>query len=314
VAVGKTLVSSGMIDRVAADLQRRLVEVPVGFKWFVDGLLEGSLGFGGEESAGASFLRRDGTAWSTDKDGIILGLLAAEITALTGRDPGEHYRALTERHGAPAYRRVDAPASREDKAVLKALSRQQVTATELAGDPIVARLTRAPGNDAPIGGLKVVTEHGWFAARYIELVRNMLVREDGDRLHLFSAVAPLWVAPGAHIAVQRAATRFGDIDLRLDASEGGATVTLSAAWSQAPKHLVVHAPWFVTLDGADTDIGTPQVQGNEVLVPPEATRVTLRWTRSEDEPDLSFATAIKILAAKRADPPTGLAARLLFTP
>ncbi len=158
------------------------------------------------------------------------------------------------------------------------------------------------------------TPHGWFAARYIELVRNMLVREDGDRLHLFSAVAPLWVAPGAHIAVQRAATRFGDIDLRLDASEGGATVTLSAAWSQAPKHLVVHAPWFVTLDGADTDIGTPQVQGNEVLVPPEATRVTLRWTRSEDEPDLSFATAIKILAAKRADPPTGLAARLLFTP
>ncbi len=164
-AIGKTLVSSSMIDRLAADLGRELREVPVGFKWFVDGLLDGSLGFGGEESAGASFLRRDGTPWSTDKDGIILDLLAAEITAVSGRDPGEHYRAFEERYGAPVYERVDAPASREEKAVLAALSPEQVSARELAGEPITAKLTRAPGNDAPIGGLKVVTENGWFAAR-----------------------------------------------------------------------------------------------------------------------------------------------------
>lgn len=164
-AIGKTLVSSTMIDRIAADLRRTLVEVPVGFKWFVPGLLDGSVAFGGEESAGASFVRRDGTVWTTDKDGLILGLLAAEITAATGRHPGEHYRALEERFGSPVYERIDAPATREEKAALARLSPEMVAAQELAGDPIVARLTRAPGNDAPIGGLKVETEHGWFAAR-----------------------------------------------------------------------------------------------------------------------------------------------------
>lgn len=164
-AVGKTLVSSSMIDRVAAHLGRRLAEVPVGFKWFVDGLVDGSFGFGGEESAGASFLRTDGTVWTTDKDGVILDLLAAEITAVTGKDPGQHYRALTERFGAPAYQRMDAPANAAQKKVLAALSPEMVTATELAGEPIVAKLTHAPWNDAAIGGLKVVTEDGWFAAR-----------------------------------------------------------------------------------------------------------------------------------------------------
>jgi phosphoglucomutase len=164
-AVGKTLVSSSMIDRIAADLGLKLCEVPVGFKWFVDGLLDGSFGFGGEESAGASFLRRDGGVWVTDKDGIILDLLAAEITAKSGRDPGEHYRDLEARFGSPVYERVDAPATREEKTVLAALSPEQVTASELAGEKITARLTRAPGNDAPIGGLKVVAESGWFAAR-----------------------------------------------------------------------------------------------------------------------------------------------------
>jgi len=164
-AVGKTLVSSAMIDRVAASLGRPLAEVPVGFKWFVDGLLSGAYGFGGEESAGASFLRRDGGVWTTDKDGIILDLLAAEITAKTGRDPGRHYAALTERFGAPVYERMDAPATSEQQVVLANLSPEQVTAEELAGEKITARLTRAPANDAPIGGLKVVTENGWFAAR-----------------------------------------------------------------------------------------------------------------------------------------------------
>jgi phosphoglucomutase len=165
VAVGKTLVSSRMIDRVTGDLGRRLYEVPVGFKWFVDGLVDGSIGFGGEESAGASFLRRDGTVWTTDKDGIIACLLAAELTARTGRDPGAAYTELTERFGAPAYRRVDAPATPDQKAVLGRLSVAAVTATQLAGDPITAILTTAPGNDAPIGGVKVGTDQGWFAAR-----------------------------------------------------------------------------------------------------------------------------------------------------
>jgi phosphoglucomutase len=165
VGVGKTLVSSSMIDRVVADLGRRLVEVPVGFKWFVDGLVDGSIGFGGEESAGASFLRRDGSVWTTDKDGIIADLLACELTARTGRDPGKAYAELTDRFGAPAYRRIDAPATPAQKAALGRLSSSDVTATELAGDPITAILTKAPGNDAPIGGLKVVTDHGWFAAR-----------------------------------------------------------------------------------------------------------------------------------------------------
>ena len=165
VAVGKTLVSSSMIDRVASSLNRTLREVPVGFKWFVDGLVSGELGFGGEESAGASFLRTDGSTWTTDKDGILLALLAAEITAVTGDDPGVRYRQLEERFGSPVYARTDAPASREQKAVLKNLSPDDVTASELAGEPITARLTRAPGNDAPIGGLKVETKNGWFAAR-----------------------------------------------------------------------------------------------------------------------------------------------------
>jgi phosphoglucomutase len=164
-AIGKTLVSSSMLDRVAGKLGRRLVEVPVGFKWFVDGLLDGSLGFGGEESAGASFLRRDGSVWTTDKDGILLALLAAEITAVTGRDPGEHYRALEEMFGSPVYERIDAPATGAQKAALKELSPEMVRAEELAGERIVAKLTRAPGNGEAIGGLKVVTESGWFAAR-----------------------------------------------------------------------------------------------------------------------------------------------------
>jgi len=164
-AVGKTLVSSAMIDRVAADLGRPLREVPVGFKWFVPGLLDGSFGFGGEESAGASFLRFDGRVWTTDKDGIILDLLAAEITATTGKDPGEHYRELTARFGEPVYERLDAPANPAQKAALAKLSPEMVTATALAGEAITAKLTRAPGNDAPIGGLKVTTENGWFAAR-----------------------------------------------------------------------------------------------------------------------------------------------------
>jgi phosphoglucomutase len=165
VAVGKTLVSSGMLDHVAADLGRRLLEVPVGFKWFVDGLLAGELGFGGEESAGASFLRRDGTVWTTDKDGIIACLLAAELTARTGQDPGRTYEGLTERFGAPVYRRIDAPATPDQKLALGRLSPDRVTATELAGEPITGVLTAAPGNGAPIGGLKVTAEHGWFAAR-----------------------------------------------------------------------------------------------------------------------------------------------------
>lgn len=164
-AVGKTLVSSSMIDRVARHLGREVFEVPVGFKWFVTGLMDGSYGFGGEESAGASFLRRDGTVWTTDKDGIILDLLAAEITARTGSDPGEHYQSLTEIFGTPQYERIDAAATREQKAVLERLSPDQITTTALAGETILARLTHAPGNGAPIGGLKVITANGWFAAR-----------------------------------------------------------------------------------------------------------------------------------------------------
>jgi phosphoglucomutase len=163
--VGKTLVSSSLIDRVATKLGRKLCEVPVGFKWFVGGLLDRSLGFGGEESAGASFLRRDGTVWSTDKDGILLDLLAAEMTAVTGRDPSALYRDLAADLGDPVYERIDAPATPAQKAALAKLSADQVTAADLAGDPITARLTAAPGNGAPIGGLKVTTDHGWFAAR-----------------------------------------------------------------------------------------------------------------------------------------------------
>jgi len=164
-AVGKTVVSSSIIDRVTARLKRKLYEVPVGFKWFVDGLLDRSLGFVGEESAGASFLRKDGSVWTTDKDGIIAALLAAEITARVGKDPGEIYRGLVQEFGEPVYDRVEAPVTPEGKAALKKLSGQQVKTTELAGEKIEAILTTAPGNQAAIGGLKVATENGWFAAR-----------------------------------------------------------------------------------------------------------------------------------------------------
>jgi len=165
VGIGKTMVSSSIIDRVAKGLGRPMLEVPVGFKWFVDGLIDGSLGFVGEESAGASFLRRNGTVWTTDKDGLIMGLLAAEMTAVTGKDPGQLYADLTAKYGAPIYQRIDAAATKEQKAKLAKLSAAQVTATTLAGEPITAILTEAPGNHAPIGGLKVTTENGWFAAR-----------------------------------------------------------------------------------------------------------------------------------------------------
>jgi phosphoglucomutase len=164
-AVGKTMVSSSIIDRVAEAAGRRLTEVPVGFKWFVPGLLDGSIAFGGEESAGASFLRRDGRVWTTDKDGIILALLASEITAVTGQTPSEHYRDLTARLGDPAYARIDAPATRAQKAILGRLSADQVDVAELAGEPVLDRLTTAPGNGEPLGGLKVITRSGWFAAR-----------------------------------------------------------------------------------------------------------------------------------------------------
>jgi phosphoglucomutase len=165
IAAGKTAVSSSIIDRVVAGLGRKLVEVPVGFKWFVDGLIGGTIGFGGEESAGASFLRRDGTVWTTDKDGIILALLASEILAVTGSSPSQRYRELTAEYGAPTYARVDEPADRDQKARLAKLSADQVSATELAGEPITAKLTAAPGNGAPLGGLKVMTANAWFAAR-----------------------------------------------------------------------------------------------------------------------------------------------------
>jgi phosphoglucomutase len=163
--VGKTMVSSSIIDRVSEAAGRRLMEVPVGFKWFVPGLLDGTVAFGGEESAGASFLRRDGRVWTTDKDGIILALLASEITAVTGRTPAEHYAELTARLGDPAYERIDAPASREQKAVLARLSPEQVDIAELGGEKVLAKLTTAPGNGEPLGGIKVVTESAWFAAR-----------------------------------------------------------------------------------------------------------------------------------------------------
>ncbi len=188
--VGKTLVSSGIIDRVVRKLGRTLSEVPVGFKWFTPGLLDGSVCFGGEESAGASFLRRDGGVWTTDKDGLILNLLAAEITARTGRDPGEHYRALTAEFGAPHYTRIDAAASPAQKARLGKLSPQAVTAATLAGEPIRDKLTRAPGNDAPIGGLKVVTENGWFAARPsgTENIYKIYAESFKDEAHLKTIV------------------------------------------------------------------------------------------------------------------------------
>ena len=185
-AIGKTLVSSSMIDHVVNKLGRRLSEVPVGFKWFAPGLFDGSCCFGGEESAGASFLRRDGAVWTTDKDGPIMDLLAAEITARTGKDPGEHYNALTAEFGTAYYTRIDAPATPEQKARLERLSPEAVKASDLAGEPIVAKLTRAPGNDAPIGGLKVVTRNGWFAARPsgTEAVYKIYAESFRDEQHL----------------------------------------------------------------------------------------------------------------------------------
>jgi phosphoglucomutase len=185
-AVGKTLVSSGMIDRVVESLGRKLSEVPVGFKWFVAGLVDGSYCFGGEESAGASFLRQDGTVWSTDKDGLIMDLLAAEITARTGKDPSEHFRELTAEFGTPHYQRIDAPATPTVKERLARMSPEAVTASTLAGEPIIAKLTRAPGNDAPIGGLKVVTRNGWFAARPsgTENIYKVYAESFKDRAHL----------------------------------------------------------------------------------------------------------------------------------
>ncbi len=190
-SVGKTLVSSSMIDRVVNKLKRKLSEVPVGFKWFSPGLFDGSICFGGEESAGASFLKIDGTVWTTDKDGPIMDLLAAEITARTGKDPGEHYKALTDEFGAPLYTRIDAPATPEQKARLGKLSGEAVASTTLAGEPIEAKLTRAPGNDAPIGGLKVVAKSGWFAARPsgTENIYKIYAETFKDEAHLKSIVA-----------------------------------------------------------------------------------------------------------------------------
>ena len=191
VAVGKTLVSSSMIDRVAARLNRRLVEVPVGFKWFVEGLIDGSLGFGGEESAGATFLRRDGSVWTTDKDGLIPNLLAAEITARTGKDPGEHYQELTAEFGTPFSTRIDAPATPEQKARLAKLSPEAVKESELAGEPITAKLTKAPGNNAAIGGLKVTSASGWFAARPsgTENIYKIYAESFKDQAHLDAIVS-----------------------------------------------------------------------------------------------------------------------------
>ena len=186
VAAGKTIVSSGMIDRVVASLNRRLIEVPVGFKWFVEGLIDGSVGFCGEESSGATFLRRDATVWTTDKDGLVPNLLAAEITARTGSDPGEHYRRLTIQFGDPQYERVDAPATPEQKARLEKLSPEAVRASNLAGEPITGKLTNAPGNNAPIGGLKVIATSGWFAARPsgTESIYKIYAESFKDRAHL----------------------------------------------------------------------------------------------------------------------------------
>jgi phosphoglucomutase len=189
-AVGKTLVSSGMIDRVVAGLGRRLSEVPVGFKWFVSGLFDGSTCFGGEESAGASFLRMDGTVWTTDKDGPIMNLLAAEIAATTGREPGEHYQELTTEYGSPVYTRIDAAATPEEKARLSRLSPEAVKDANLAGEPIEAKLTRAPGNGASIGGLKVATRSGWFAARPsgTENIYKIYAESFRDESHLAAIV------------------------------------------------------------------------------------------------------------------------------
>ncbi len=203
--IGKTLVSSGLIDRVAKRDGKRLVEVPVGFKWFVPGLLDGSIGFGGEESAGASFLRKDGTVWSTDKDGIIMDLLAAEILAVSGRDPGEHYEALAAELGRPVYTRIDAPATPAQKSALKKLSPESVEADSLAGQPILAKLTRAPGNGAEIGGLKVVAADGWFAARPsgTEDVYKIYAESFRDQAHLDAIVSEAKGIVGAALGAWR---------------------------------------------------------------------------------------------------------------
>jgi phosphoglucomutase len=186
VAVGKTVVSSSLIDRVASKLGRRLVEVPVGFKWFVEGLIGGTLGFGGEESSGATFLRRDGTVWTTDKDGLVPNLLAAEITGRTGKDPGEHYQGLTAELGTPYYTRIDAPATPEQKSRLEKLSPDAAATAQLAGEPIRSKLTHAPGNNAAIGGLKVVADSGWFAARPsgTENIYKIYAESFKDQAHL----------------------------------------------------------------------------------------------------------------------------------
>lgn len=204
-AIGKTLVSSALIDRVAGDLGRTVYEVPVGFKWFVEGLFQGTLGFGGEESAGASFLRHDGTVWSTDKDGLILCLLAAEITAVTGKDPGEHYLELAAKYGAPHYTRIDQPATPAEKDVLKKLSPASVQAATLAGEPITAKLTAAPGNNAAIGGLKVVTDHGWFAARPsgTENIYKIYAESSRDESHLDRIVVEARQIVSAALAAAR---------------------------------------------------------------------------------------------------------------
>ena len=215
--IGKTAVSSSMIDFVAHDLGRRLVETPVGFKWFVPGLIDSSIGFGGEESAGASFLRTDGTVWTTDKDGLILCLLASEILAVTGQTPSERYRELTQRFGEPVYARIDVACSKDDKAKLGKLSASDVTATELAGDPITQRLTEAPGNGAAIGGLKVVTEGGWFAARPV----GHRGRLQGLRRELQGARAPDADPGGGARRRRRSAQRL----------TRGAAVRRSTAWA-----------------------------------------------------------------------------------
>jgi phosphoglucomutase len=201
-AIGKTLVSSSMIDRVVTKLGRRLCEVPVGFKWFVPGLFDGSCCFGGEESAGASFLRRDGSVWTTDKDGPIMDLLAAEITARTGKDPGEHYQALTAEFGTPLYTRIDAPATAEQKSKLEKLSPSNVKASTLAGERITAKLTRAPSNDAPIDGLKVIARSGWFAARPsgTEAVYKIYAESFKDDVHLNAIVSEAQVIVNAALA------------------------------------------------------------------------------------------------------------------
>jgi phosphoglucomutase len=213
VAVGKTVVSSSMIDRAVNKLGRRLVEVPVGFKWFVEGLIGGSLGFGGEESSGATFLRRDGTVWTTDKDGLVPNLLAAEITARTGRDPGEHYQQLTSEFGTAYYTRIDAPATAEQKLRLEKLSPEAVTTDQLAGEPIRNKLTRAPGNGAPIGGLKVVAENGWFAARPsgTEDIYKIYAESFKDQSHLDAIVSE------AQNIVNGALKSFGSAHEQLEA-------------------------------------------------------------------------------------------------